>query len=61
MGEICWSLWVTRAPNVFPLFCRQDLAFPVGDEIFSDGRCLVGIGFGDFFQLEFLSITLFLG
>uniref|UniRef100_A0A2N9I6A2 Uncharacterized protein n=1 Tax=Fagus sylvatica TaxID=28930 RepID=A0A2N9I6A2_FAGSY len=61
MGEICWSLWVARASNVFPFFCRQDLAFPMGEKIFFGGRCLVGIGFGDFFQLEFLSITLFLG
>uniref|UniRef100_A0A2N9GYF2 Uncharacterized protein n=1 Tax=Fagus sylvatica TaxID=28930 RepID=A0A2N9GYF2_FAGSY len=61
MEEICWSLWVARASNEFPLFCRQKLAFPVADEIFLNSGCLVGTEFGYFFQLEFLSITLILG
>jgi hypothetical protein len=60
-GKTCWNLWVVRASNVFPLFCRQDLAFQVDDEIFSGGGCSVGYGFGDVFQLEFLSITLSFG
>uniref|UniRef100_A0A2N9FU63 Uncharacterized protein n=1 Tax=Fagus sylvatica TaxID=28930 RepID=A0A2N9FU63_FAGSY len=61
MGEICWRLWVARASNGLSLFCQRDLAFPVGVETFSSCGCLVGIGFGDFFQFEFLSITLLLG
>uniref|UniRef100_A0A2N9HSL9 Uncharacterized protein n=1 Tax=Fagus sylvatica TaxID=28930 RepID=A0A2N9HSL9_FAGSY len=61
MEVICWRLWVARAPNRLSLFCRYDLVFPVGVETFSGGGCLVGIGFGDFFQFECLPITLLLG
>ena len=52
---------MARALNRFFLFCRLALAFSVGVETFFGCGCLVGIEFEDFFQVEFLSITLFLG
>ena len=37
--EICWRLWVARAPNGLSLFCQHALAFLVGVETFSDCGC----------------------
>uniref|UniRef100_A0A2N9I7N2 Uncharacterized protein n=1 Tax=Fagus sylvatica TaxID=28930 RepID=A0A2N9I7N2_FAGSY len=61
MGEFCWRLWVAQASNGLSLFCRHDLAIPVGVEIFFGCGCLVGIEFRDLFQFEFLLIILLLG
>jgi hypothetical protein len=52
---------VAQAPNRLSLFCRYGLVSPMGAETFFGDGCLVGIGFGDFFQFECLSTTLLLG
>uniref|UniRef100_A0A2N9FTG4 Uncharacterized protein n=1 Tax=Fagus sylvatica TaxID=28930 RepID=A0A2N9FTG4_FAGSY len=56
----------TKSDGSEPLFHFTYQSFDlvlyrVGTETFSSGRCLVGIGFGDFFQFECLPITLLLG
>uniref|UniRef100_A0A2N9FJP5 Uncharacterized protein n=1 Tax=Fagus sylvatica TaxID=28930 RepID=A0A2N9FJP5_FAGSY len=61
MEVICWGLWVAQAPNRLSLFCQYGLVSPVCSKTFSDRGCLVGIGFGDFFQFECLPNTLLLG
>ena len=60
-GGSCWRLWVVRAFNGLSLFCRHVCSFPVGVKIFYNRGCLVGIGFGDFFQFKILLTTLSLG